>query len=376
MEKTIAWILKEKKEVNLTTNLNKYELDIADIEIPALKDDEVLVECMYGCWEGNMQHELSASPIDIYKIRNERKMVLGNAGVVRVLKTGKYANEFLEGDICIVFCGSVINKFDFPTKIFAYDESESIGLLSKRTKINKLQLIKLEGNSYDISQWAGFSLRYITAWSNWKAANKVFESLIDSSPKHVLVWGGGVSIAQAQLANLFNIPATIISSSKNRCKSLDLKKINFISRLEFLELFEQNSVDEYLKLQKKRKLVDIIYKLSNGLGASIIFDHIGGRAFELSKALLSKNGIISTCGWKDSLHTYYKRPIPCLNRQSYVHTFYANYNEGLEAIKFATKFSWLPEKADYIYSWDEIPKLSKLYAENKLNTYFPVFSMA
>ena len=46
--------------------------------------EEALVSPLFGCMEGNMGHAVERKPIDLCLARGEAKVVVGNAGVVRV----------------------------------------------------------------------------------------------------------------------------------------------------------------------------------------------------------------------------------------------------------------------------------------------------
>ena len=66
-----------------------------------------------------MSHALSRSPVDICRQRREEKVVIGNAGVVRVLKAGDGVKSVREGDLCLVFCNGVWDEAGYPEKIYA-----------------------------------------------------------------------------------------------------------------------------------------------------------------------------------------------------------------------------------------------------------------
>src|SRR6185503_18978816 len=82
------------------------ELVEESFPIPDLGPEEVLAEPIYGCWEGNMGHALQRVPVDICRLRREDKVVIGNAGVVRVLETGSAVTRLHPGDHCLVFCNA------------------------------------------------------------------------------------------------------------------------------------------------------------------------------------------------------------------------------------------------------------------------------
>ena len=55
------------------------------IELPVLGPEDLIVEPLHGCWEGNMTHAVARDPIDVCAARAEDAIVLGNAGAVRVV---------------------------------------------------------------------------------------------------------------------------------------------------------------------------------------------------------------------------------------------------------------------------------------------------
>src|SRR5262245_48419387 len=158
---------------------------------------EVLVEPIYGCWEANMTHALQRRPIDICRERKEEKVILGNAGVVRVLEVGDQVTTVREGDLCILFCNGQWDKFGYTVKVLGYDAPGSVGVLAKKVKLHEKQVITIpEDSQFSIQQWAAFSLRYITAWANWNVAYNCWRSQmkeVEPHDVHVWGWGGGVA---------------------------------------------------------------------------------------------------------------------------------------------------------------------------------------
>jgi len=96
---------------------------------------------------------LERRPIDICRFREEEKVVIGNAGVVRVLKTGSNVSDLKTGDLCLVFCNGVWDEYGFPERILGYDAPQTMGVLAKRMKLREKQLIKVpEGSRYSLQQ--------------------------------------------------------------------------------------------------------------------------------------------------------------------------------------------------------------------------------
>src|ERR1044072_1714271 len=104
--------------------------------MPDLTEHEVLAEPIYGCWEGNMNHAFRRTPVDICRQRDEEEVVIGNAGGVRVLRTGRAVTSVVEVSLCLVFCNGVGDEFGYPKKIYGYDAPGTVGLLARQTKLH------------------------------------------------------------------------------------------------------------------------------------------------------------------------------------------------------------------------------------------------
>ena len=69
------------------------------------------------------------------------------------------------------------------------------------------------------------------------------------------------------------------------------------------------------------------------------------------------------------------RAIECMNWHVHVHTHYARYSEGQEAVAFAEQKGWVPPVENPKYDWDHIPQLAQDYAAGKCTSYFPLFQI-
>lgn len=356
MYKTEAWVLSTQYE----------GLKREFVSFPELLPEEVLVKPIYGCFEGNMMHAVEKSPIDLNKERQEERIVLGNAGVVQILKLGNNIDDLKVGECCIYFCNGLWDEYGYPIKIAGYDCKSTIGLLAKQTKVHRKQLILIpRESSFTLQQWAAFSLRYITAWANWKIAYSCYNTQmpLDAEQINVFAWGGGVSFAELTLSLKLGCKAFMIASGTDR---LDLLKRHNIYPIDRLSFNRANFEEEFLAK---------VYEVTNGKMASIFIDNIGGRLFQLTLKSLARQGLITTCGWKDGAVMPFVRSIECINRHIFVHTHYAKYNEGLEAVKYAIENDWIPEIVDYPYNWEEIDKLLVDYKEEKIDSYFPIYKI-
>jgi hypothetical protein len=69
------------------------------------------------------------------------------------------------------------------------------------------------------------------------------------------------------------------------------------------------------------------------------------------------------------------RAVECINWHVHVHTHYARYPEGVEAVRFGEEQGWMPELDGRVYGWDEIPQLAEDFQHGRLNTYFPLYQV-
>jgi NADPH:quinone reductase-like Zn-dependent oxidoreductase len=233
MKTTEAWVLR----TSAVDPHTPAKLVREEIALPEPGPSDVLVEPIYGCWEANMSHALMRSPVDVCKQRGEDKVVVGNAGVVRVVAVGDEVTLASKGDLCFVFAGEPAwNEHGFMKRALAYDLAGSVGLLARQTVLHERQVIPIAKTSrFNLAQWAAFSLRYVTAWASWKLALGTWRLLVerhDLAP-HVWSWGGGVGLAQLELARLEEYPCAMVASSDERLEQLARRGITAIDRRTF-----------------------------------------------------------------------------------------------------------------------------------------------
>ncbi|MBE7150861.1 zinc-binding dehydrogenase [Bacillus mycoides] len=357
---TEAWVF--VKEENSKTRLIRKNIDIGNI-----MDNEVLVKPLYGCMEGNIVHALKMEPEDIFQIRGEKEVVLGNSGVVVIEQKGSKVKDLKVGDICIYFCNGQWDDFGYPKKITGYDKSGSLGVFGKRIKLNEKEVIKIPDNSkFSLQQWAAFSLKYITAWSNWKVAYNCWKSQMQEvSPEETYVfgWGGGVSYAELSLAKLYGCKCYLMTSQSERMRMLEENGITGVNRKQFGE----SNTDE--------KFLEYVMTQTEGKGVSIFVDNIGHSVYKLTLKSLGRQGVITTSGWKSGGMLPILRPNECQGRHIHTFTHYATYEEGIEAMEFAINNDWMPEVSDKEYDWEDIPELLQKYSEGKISSYFPIYKI-
>lgn len=377
--KTEAWIL----ERNNKPGKEFAKLRKGVFSFPMIEPDEVLVEPIYGCWEGNMNHALERDPIDICIRRGEREVVLGNAGVIRVLEIGSEVNTVEVGDFCVLAPIGSVNKFGNMVQAFGYDARNTVGLLAKQTKVKAFQLAVIpKDTKHSLIQWAAFSLRYSTAWVNWNKAYSVYRLGVneDENPQpRVWGWGGGVTFAELCLAKSFGCKVAMITSKDERKKIIEKAGITAIDRREFPNLNyndEQYRTDRSYKinyLRAERAFLDIVKLHTDEEKVSIFIDNIGRPVFRATKRALAVNGVIATAGWKEGMNLSLNRAEECINHHTYVYTHGARYKQGIRAMVYGEETGWMPPEEESIYEWDDIPDLAVAFHRNEITSYFPIY---
>lgn len=381
---TEAWVL-HKGSFDKGEQRPHERLKLETLTFDDIADDEVLVEPIYGCWESNMSHALERLPVDICLQRNEEKVVLGNAGVVRVLKVGSAVSDLAEGNHCIVFANGQWDKHGYVVKVLAYDAPNTLGVLARRTKMHHKNLIPIPKDTpYSLKQWAAFSLRFVTAWANWRVAHSAWRiQMADTPPEETYVWGwgGGSTLAELMLAKAFGCKTAMLASTDDRLAHIRNLGITAIDRREFPGLefnpdMAGSDASQYGRYRNaERKFLKSVMEHTNGEGVSIFIEYIGTPVFRATLKALSRQGVLTTAGWKCDMKTSIMRAVECINRHTHVHTHYAKYSEGLDAVQYAGASRWMAPFEPCQYDWEDIPKLAFDYTAGNTQSYFPLFAI-
>jgi NADPH:quinone reductase-like Zn-dependent oxidoreductase len=358
------------------------------MSFPECTEDEVLVEPLFGCWEGNMTHALQRRPVDICRLRHEDRVVIGNAGVVRVLSHGARVTQLREGDLCLAFCNGVWDEHGYARKIYGYDAAGSIGLLAARTKLHQRQLIPIpSGTRHTLPQWAAFSLRYVTAWANWKVAYGCWRVHVagnghgNGHAPMVWGWGGGVTFAELTLARASGAQAWMFASDSSRIEQIAEAGLVPLDRRQFGCLtFDPDRYASDLTFRAayrdaEDRFLALVQQQTQGRGVSIFVDFIGLPVFRATLKSLGCPGIVTTAGWRDGMELSTIRAIECMAWHVHVHTHYARYEEALEAVRFGEEHGWMPPVEPLCGGWDDIPRIASDHSTGRLSTYFPLFEI-
>lgn len=355
------------------------------IELPPLGEHDVRARPLYGTWEGNMGHALNRRPVDICVQRGEAKVVIGNAGVVKILEVGSKVKTVEPGQYAVIFCTGVEDRWGYAIKIMAYDAPGTMGCLAQEMVLTDRQVIPLpERTRHSLPQWSAFSLRYVTAWSNWELAYGVFRLLVpeqEYASPNVWGWGGGVTYAELDLARRHGCRAVMLSGNPRHLEKIQRLGVIAVDRRSFGEIryddarYKSDPVfrEEYRK--NEEAFINEVKLRTHGEMVQIFLDYVGSPVYRATLRALSREGVIATAGWKEGMEIWHLRAKECIERHQHIYTHYARYQQGVRAVAYAETNDWMPEIDERkIYSFDQIPELAEDY-EAGTTGIFPCFSI-
>ena len=396
MLKTEAWVLHEgplpakgdrPQPPHGSERISEDAFRLEPYEFSDLTGDDCLVEPLYGSWEGNISHAIARVPVDICRQRRESKIVLGNSGVVRVLRPGPEATDRREGDVCLIVGTHLKDRFGYMTLAAAYDAPNTIGLLAKRSKWPARALVPVPRDSgFTLAQWAAFNLRYLTAWSNHRMAYgtwrlQVSEKLFPEAFP-VWAWGGGVAYAQLTLARLKDAARCVLITSVPARRELAARAgLETLDRSAYRDLsfhasrYDADPAYAARSRDSEKRFLQEVHARTDGEGVAIFIDNIGTPVFRATLKALAREGVVASCGWKQGMRLEIFRAMECIARHSFVHTHYASRPEAEDAIRFACERGWMvPQDAiGKIWEWDEVAKLAQGHLTGAIDSYFPVY---
>jgi NADPH:quinone reductase-like Zn-dependent oxidoreductase len=274
--------------------------------------------------------------------------------------------------------------FGMPARAWAYDEPGSIGLLARRTKLYHRQLIPLPpGQARDVRPWAAFSGRYLAAWPNFWLAHATLRAIVNDSEypaPFAWAWGGGVSLAQQELAQLSGYRATMIASTDRRLALIESKGMTAVDRRGFPDLaydekrFASDRAFRKTYLASERMFLATVAELTGGAGASLFFDHIGSPVTRATLKAMGCPGVLGTAGWKHGMRVSSVRALECMAWHTHVHTHCTRLRDVHASMAFAVTRNWLPAQLEPPRRFEEIPALAAEYARG-LDTYFPLYEV-
>lgn len=383
MSSAKAWVLRAGPQ-GAAGELPRGELELGEVAVRAPGEYEVLVEPRVGCWEANMEHALSRSPVDIVRQRGEDQIVIGTCGVVRVLSVGASVRGLAEGQDCLWIPFGEIDQHGYAKTICAYDAPGSPGLLAQRFVTGADRLVPVPDGPHAIERWAPFA-RYFTAWDNWRVTSRVWRSQVGdawSEQPLVVGWGGGVVFAELELARREGFRTAMVSGRDTRLAEIAASGAIPIDRREFPDLNydaakqsgDPDAMDRYRA--SEARFLEIVGELSGGRGASVFLDNLGGGLYRATLKSLAREGVVSTVGWKDGMKLWHLRATECISRHIHVNTHAWRFDDCAHIRDVQQQSGWLPAVSEEdVTSFENVPDLAAGYARDSIDGYFPLFSV-
>lgn len=352
------------------------ELRCETFELPPTGAEEVLCEPIYGSFEGNYLHALTRDPVDICRQRGEARVILGNAGVVRILAVGAAVTTLRAGQLAMINGAAVTDRFGYMVQALAYDAPGTMGCLTTRAVLPARCLVPLpEGTRHGLAQWAAFSVRHVTAWANWQLAHATLRSLADHEalPRpHVWGWGGGTTLAELDLARRHGAQAVMISGHPGRLAAIERLGVAALDRRGFAALLDERA-DRAARKAAEAVFLAAVAERTGGEGVHVFVDYIGTPVHRATLRALGRPGVLATAGWKQGMALSTLRAIECIGHHQHIHTHYARLPQIREAMVYGEASGWMPE-VDHPVSFDEIPTLARRFAAGECG-FFPVFAI-
>jgi len=201
----------------------------------------------------------------------------------------------------IIATGPGLTGFAIGDRVMA---TPGIGGMAERVRVSAAGLRKIPDNM-DFKTAAGFAMVYTTSYHALKqrAQLKPGETLL------VLGSSGGVGLAAVELGKLMGARVIAAASSE--------EKLQFVAQLNPDELLNYGDGD----LKEKVKA------LTDGKGADVIYDPVGGDLFEQSTRSINWNGRILVVGFTSGRIPEYKANLALLKGASMVGVFLGRFRQ-------------------------------------------------
>ena len=393
-EVTPAWLLRSGAETGPIEDIGA-ALQLERYELPEMGPGDCLVEPLLVSWEGNLDHALRRQPIDVCSTRRDSPLVLGNIGLVRVLRSGDAVTALgppptdpaqprpapvTAGQLALVLPFGTRDDAGYAPLIWGYDCPKSGGLLARRTIVPADLLLPLPKDSrWPLPRWAAYG-RYFTAWDNWRVAYgcwRVQMPEADPGDHLVFAWGGGVALAWVTWAQRHGFTAALAYGQTERLTWLTELGLVPIDRRDYPGLAEPEagSPDGYGTAHRRarRDFARRMEELSGGRGVALLLDNVGQPLYPTTLAALGRQGVVTTCGWKAGMRLSQLRAVECQRRHLHVHTHLWRHQDS-PAIRDAMEATgWLAPAASLsLTDFEGVPELARDYSLGRCAAYTPL----
>lgn len=201
----------------------------------------------------------------------------------------------------IIEVGSSVSEFEIGDRVMA---TPGIGGLAERVKVKQEALRKIPDNM-DFRTAASFVMVYTTSYYALKQRARLApgETLL------ILGASGGVGLAAVELGKLMG--ARVIAAASS------------VEKLNFIKQFSPDESLDYSDGEIKEK----VNNLTNGRGADVIYDPVGGDLFDQACRCINWNGRLLVVGFASGRIPEYKANLALLKGSSMVGVFLGRFRK-------------------------------------------------
>ncbi len=117
-------------------------------------------------------------------------------------------------------------------------------------------------------------------------------------------------------------------------------------------------------------------ELSDGTGAAIFVDNLGGSLIKPTLKAIARQGVLTTLGWKHGMEIPMRRASECIRRHLHINTHVWRYQDSAQIRDYQLNTGWLPDPHTIeVRSFDEVPGLADDFAAGRTTSYFPLYRM-
>jgi len=343
-------------------------IELSDLELRSVGGRDVHMRILAVSAEHNVDHAALADTANIAEVRGG-KIYPGNSALGEVLAVGESVTRFRPGDIVITHCIGEPDPFGFPSRIWAYDQPDSIGWYGQEAVVGDWQLIPAPLDcGLNLWEITALPLRAPTAYHMWRRALGIFRIKVPRERRarlNVLGFGGGVSELFLMLAKAEGHSAFFCSGSPARRAALEKLGIEGIDQKAFNRFATPDDVKAFRAE---------VRKVTAGDDMHIVCDMMRGPVFPAGIAASAREGVNVSAGWQLSRVIDYNSATLSVKQITLDHTHY----ETISGCNAATELYgsvFRPTIHEEIYGFEDLPRCMREMHENT-QTGIPIVRIA
>jgi len=286
-------------------------LKVEDVDIPSLREDEVLIETRSSGINYNNIWAALGNPLDV--IRNLKRdgepmsyMIPGSDGAGIVRKIGKRVTNVKVGDEVIInpiymsetdYLNRRNTDIVFAKSVRAYGYETNFGTLGEYCKVKYSQCL----SKSPLLSWEESASFVLSLSTSYQMLFGYSENRLKKGDV-VLIWGGagGIGAYAIQLVKLAGaIPIAVVGQEERAkyCEQLGAIPINR-NDFDHWNLFDpqKNYFEQKEWLSGVVKFRNTIKRLGKGKEPAIVFEHPGQETIPTSLITCAQGGMVVTCG--------------------------------------------------------------------------------